>query len=216
MSDNALRLRIRVQPSPRDPETLHFLLDAPVQAGAGIMRFDGSACSAPLAEALFAVSGVNRVEVDGASIHVHKDTTASWDDMKAPIAAAIRAVLGRDQAPLGDLPQGDADSRLLEAVQGLLDTQINPSIAGHGGHIAAEAVRDGNVYLRMSGGCQGCAASELTLRGGVERKLRAALPELHDIVDVTDHDAGAKPFYTDTSDVARNVPGHQVSPLQAP
>ncbi len=57
----------------------------------------------------------------------------------------------------------------------------------------------------MSGGCQGGAASQLTLRGGVERKLRAALPDLRDIIHVTDHDAGAKPFYGDAPGVAQGI-----------
>ncbi|MBC7179979.1 MAG: NifU family protein [Roseovarius sp.] len=85
--------------------------------------------------------------------------------------------------------------RMLAAVRDLLDTRINPSIASHGGHINAERATGGTVYLRMSGGCQGCAASQLTLRGGVERTLRAALPEVKNIVDVTDHKAGTEPFY---------------------
>ncbi|WP_417607832.1 NifU family protein [Primorskyibacter flagellatus] len=208
MSETAHRIRIRVQPSPRDPETLRFLLDAPVQTGAGIVRFDGMAEDAPLSAALFAVAGVQQVAVDGPVIHIRKHATARWDAMKTPIAAAIRAVLLGTGAPLGnaDEPrQGDADARLMEAVRALLASQINPSIAGHGGHIDVETVAEGTVYLRMSGGCQGCAASQLTLRGGVERKLRAALPDLRDIVDVTDHEAGAKPFYGDAPGESHNM-----------
>jgi Fe-S cluster biogenesis protein NfuA len=208
MSETQPRIRIRVQPSPRDPETLRFLLDAPVQAGAGIVRFDGLTDDAPLSAALFAVAGVQQVAVDGPVIHIRKQADARWDAMKGPIAAAIRAVLLGTGTPLGDTGetgQDDADARLLEAVRALLASQINPSIAGHGGHIDVETVTGGTIYLRMSGGCQGCAASELTLRGGVERKLRAALPDLRDIIDVTDHAAGVKPFYDGAPGAARNV-----------
>lgn len=202
MSDNSTRLRIRVQPSPLDPDTLCFLLDAPIQDEGGITCFEGSDESAPLAVALFAVPGVRHLEVAGPAIHVYKATAARWDDMKAPIAAAIRAVMGSSQAPLGnrvlaEASDADADARMLAKVRVLLDDRINPSIASHGGHISAERVTDRTVYLRMSGGCQGCAASQLTLRGGVERTLRSALPDLRAIVDVTDHDAGSKPFYSE-------------------
>lgn len=200
MSDAASTLRIRVQVSPRDPDTLTFLLEAPVQPGAGVARFDGREAGAPLAEALFAVPGVRHLEVAGVAIHVRKTAEARWDDMKAPIAAAIRAALASRQAPLGDVATADTadpavDARMLAAVRALLEARINPSIASHGGRISAERVTEGTVYLRMSGGCQGCAASQLTLRGGVERTLRSALPELRAIVDVTDHDAGSTPFY---------------------
>ena len=202
MSDTVTPLRIRAQSSPRDPDTLRFLLDAPVRNGAGSATFDGTTDGttgeAPLARALFVLNGVRRVEVDGACIHVRKSTDARWEDLKAPIAAAIRAVLASTGEPLGARPDGadgDRDAQMLAAIRDLLDSRINPSIAGHGGHIGVERVTDGVVHLRMSGGCQGCAASQLTLRGGVERTLRAALPDVQTIVDVTDHEAGTEPFY---------------------
>lgn len=198
MSDAANPLRIRAQSSPHDPDALRFLLDAPVQEGADPAIFDGPGKDAPLARALFAIPGVRRIEVEGACIHIRKSTEAHWSEMKAPIAAAIRATLTRDGQPLGARPDetgGDCDTRMLAAVRDLLDRRINPSIASHGGHIDAERVSGGTVYLRMSGGCQGCAASQLTLRGGVERTLRAALPNVKNIVDVTDHNAGAMPFH---------------------
>ena len=103
--------------------------------------------------------------------------------------------------PLGEddttgAPNGDPDTALLREVEALLDRQVNPAVAAHGGHIAADRVEGGTVYLRMSGGCQGCAASSATLRQGVERMLRAALPQIGEIVDVTDHAAGSNPFYS--------------------
>ena len=61
-------------------------------------------------------------------------------------------------------------------------------------------VRNGVVSMLMSGGCQGCASSAATLRGGVENMIRAAVPEVVDIIDVTDHDAGATPYYSAAPD----------------
>jgi len=211
MSEPSSPLRIRVQPSARDPDALRFLLHSPVQTGAPAVRFDGPE-GPPLAAAIFAVAGVRLIAVDGAAIDVQKDAGARWEDMKAPIAAAIRAALAGTEPPLGAAPDatgGDGDARMLGAVEGLLASRINPSIAKHGGHITAEHVTDGTLYLRMSGGCQGCAASQLTLRGGVERILRAELPDLKGIVDVTDHDTGARPFY-------RGRTGPSASPLASP
>lgn len=211
MSEPSLPLRIRVQPSARDPDALRFLLDSPVQPGRPAVRFDGPG-GGPLAGAIFAVAGVRLIAVDGAAIDVQKDAGARWEEMKAPIAAAIRAVLAGAEPPLGAAPVaagGEGDARMLGVVEGLLASRINPSIAKHGGHITAEHVTDGTLYLRMSGGCQGCAASQLTLRGGVERILRAELPDLKGIVDVTDHDTGARPFY-------RGPTGASASPLSRP
>ena len=165
MSDAPTRRRIRAQASATDADVAGFVLDAPVQAGDGA-RFDGPG-DAPLSQALFAVTGVRRIAVSGATIWVRKDPAAAWDALKPAIAAAIRRVLDDTDAPLGaDAAAPDADAALLAAVEELLDRQVNPAVAAHGGHIAVEKVEDGDVHLRMSGGCQGCAASAATLREG--------------------------------------------------
>jgi Fe/S biogenesis protein NfuA len=80
-------------------------------------------------------------------------------------------------------------------VSHILDTQVNPAIATHGGRIDLVDVKGTEVYMEMSGGCQGCSMSRMTLRQGVERQIRQLVPEVTAIHDVTDHDAGANPFY---------------------
>jgi Fe/S biogenesis protein NfuA len=72
---------------------------------------------------------------------------------------------------------------------------VNPRIASHGGAVELVDVADDVIYVRMMGGCQGCAASAMTLRQGIERMVREEIPEVRDIVDLTDHDAGANPYY---------------------
>ena len=106
----------------------------------------------------------------------------------------------RTARPAGDRPGGVAapDSPggpLAERVRDLLDTQVNPAIASHGGVIALVDVKDTEVFLEMSGGCQGCAMSRLTLRQGVERMLRQAIPEITAVHDVTDHASGTNPYF---------------------
>ena len=79
----------------------------------------------------------------------------------------------------------------------ILDEMVNPYVADHGGHIDLVDFVDGVVYLSMSGGCQGCSASSATLRQGVERLLREELGDkISDIIDTTDHDSGASPYYS--------------------
>ncbi|WP_101066196.1 DUF6522 family protein [Roseovarius salinarum] len=202
MSDDTTRRRIRAQRSPADDTVMGFVLDAPVQAGASARFDDPETAEAPLARALFAVDGVREVDVSGATVRVRRDAGADWVALKPAVAAAIRGVLDETDAPLGTVAadgaeDDDADSVLLQRVEALLERQVNPAVAAHGGHIAVDRVQDATVYLRMSGGCQGCAASAATLRQGVERMLRAALPDIRDIVDVTDHAAGTNPFYTE-------------------
>jgi len=81
------------------------------------------------------------------------------------------------------------------AIQELLDTQINPGVATHGGHVELMDVQDNMVYIRFGGGCQGCGMVSVTLNQGVEQAIREAFPEIREIVDVTDHAAGTNPYY---------------------
>jgi Fe-S cluster biogenesis protein NfuA len=144
------------------------------------------------------------VDVSGAVVAVVKTDESNWDALKRPIADALRGSLAQSLAPLGQgvktFGQTRTDAEIRVAVQEVLDRQANPAIASHGGHVRVTDVQDGVVSMLMSGGCQGCAASAATLRGGVESMIRAAVPEVRDIVDVTDHAAGETPFYSNGPD----------------
>jgi Fe/S biogenesis protein NfuA len=83
-----------------------------------------------------------------------------------------------------------------EKVRQLLDQQVNPAIAAHGGYAALEKVEDGRAFITMGGGCQGCAMSAMTLRSGIEAAILEAIPEITEVVDTTDHGAGDNPFYS--------------------
>jgi Fe/S biogenesis protein NfuA len=85
---------------------------------------------------------------------------------------------------------------LAEKVQQLLTEQINPSLAAHGGFAELRGVEGTVVYVTMGGGCQGCAVSAMTLRDGIARSIQEAIPEVTEVVDVTDHAAGENPFYS--------------------
>lgn len=81
-------------------------------------------------------------------------------------------------------------------VQEIIDTMINPAVAGHGGWVELIDVQDNRVYLQMGGGCQGCGAADITLKAGIERLLKEEIPEIAEVLDTTDHAAGTNPYYT--------------------
>jgi Fe/S biogenesis protein NfuA len=83
-----------------------------------------------------------------------------------------------------------------EKVRQLLDGQINPALAMHGGFAALDRVEGDVVYVTMGGGCQGCAVSAMTLREGISRSIKEAIPEVTEVVDTTDHAMGENPYYT--------------------
>ena len=95
----------------------------------------------------------------------------------------------------GDRPTADLSSPVAQAVLTVLDAEINPAIAAHGGRADLVAVDDGIAYVRMSGGCQGCGLASVTLSQGIEVAILDAVPEVTSVVDVTDHAAGDSPYY---------------------
>lgn len=87
--------------------------------------------------------------------------------------------------------QGRSDAELGVLVQQLLDKEINRSLANQGGKISIVELREGRLSIAMSGGCLGCASSQVTLRQGFEVMVKRVAPE---ILDATDHAAGTDPF----------------------
>jgi len=94
--------------------------------------------------------------------------------------------------PIGE---GAAAGPLADRVKHVIDMQVNPAIASHGGSVTLIEVRDDVVYLEMMGGCQGCGMAAVTLAQGIRRIIMESVPDVRDIVDVTNHDAGANPYY---------------------
>jgi Fe/S biogenesis protein NfuA len=81
------------------------------------------------------------------------------------------------------------------SVQNVIDQQINPAIAGHGGFVSLLEVKEGKAYVALGGGCQGCGMADVTLKGGIEVMLTEAIPEITQVIDTTDHAAGDNPYY---------------------
>jgi Fe/S biogenesis protein NfuA len=90
---------------------------------------------------------------------------------------------------------GTLTGPLVDQVQQVLDEQVNPAIAAHGGSAELVSVDGTIAYLRLGGGCQGCGMAAVTLRQGIERILMESIAELTEVVDVTDHAAGESPYY---------------------
>lgn len=89
------------------------------------------------------------------------------------------------------------DGPLGRRITAILEEEVNPSIAGHGGRCDLVAIDevDRHAYVKLSGGCQGCAMSRMTLSQGIEQMLRSEIPDLGDLIDVTDHGSGDNPYY---------------------
>ena len=130
------------------------------------------------------------LEMDGLTVAVDPLTAADLAGATVDLDPAITG-----GGLMIDNPNEGWKDPVAKAVQEVLDRQINPGVGSHGGMVTLVDVRDGAAYLRFGGGCQGCAAVDVTLKHGVETAIRAAVPQVTAIVDATDHAAGTNPYY---------------------
>ena len=194
-------IAIRAEVLQADPDTCNFTVSQVIHPG-GPFFYDRRerATGSPLPELLFGLAGVAHVLIAENVITVGKVPEVDWSSLKTSIGAKIRAqMLTGVPAILADAGRpatwGRPDPEVRAAIQELLDGEVNQGIAGHGGNISIVDYKDGNLRIAMSGGCQGCASSQVTLRQGVEVMVRKVAPEVVEIIDTTDHKAWKKPFY---------------------
>ncbi len=112
-----------------------------------------------------------------------------------PGMTAVRLVTP-GMGPSGSVRSGETGGDLAEAARRILDAEVNPAIAAHRGHVTVAGAGQGWVRIRLEGGCQGCSLAEVTIRQGIEPLLRARLPAMTGLVDITDHEAGTEPFFS--------------------
>jgi Fe/S biogenesis protein NfuA len=129
----------------------------------------------------FYVEGTSASWLDGASIDYEANATGGQLNIRAP---RIK----------GDLPGVEAG--LVERVRYVLEAEVNPRIAAHGGRVSLlEVDAEGAVVLQFGGGCHGCGMVDVTLKHGVEKTLRERVPEITRVRDATDHTGGSNPYY---------------------
>lgn len=142
------------------------------------------AADRPFVLAILRVEGVVSVIGRAERLIVARALDASWADVLPAIEAAVTGA--------GGAPAADG---LRERVEHILERDINPALSSHGGYIELLDVKGSDLFIHMGGGCQGCAQSQATLRMGVERQIRDAVPEVGQIFDTTDHAAGQNPYF---------------------
>lgn len=170
--DLALRLSVLAPGTPRAVCDLQFWPSERRQADDHRQAFDGFD--------LF-VEPRSVAWLEGAEIDFETDETGGQLSIRAP---GIKGNAPDDSAPL------------TERIQWVLDTEINPNLASHGGHVNLERVTDRReVVLRFGGGCHGCGMVGVTLKQGIETTLKEHFPEITDILDATDHASGENPYY---------------------
>lgn len=121
-------------------------------------------------------------------------TGATLDVPSNPLQGGL-VIRNPNRPDMGDQIELSESDSVSERLQALLNNHVNPSLAAHGGYVELVRVEDSKAFLLMGGGCQGCTMSAATLHQGVATIISQHVPEIVDVIDVTDHAAGENPFY---------------------
>lgn len=135
------------------------------------------------------------IECEGFTLYVDAPSAPFLDSAVIDFASNATGGQLSIKAPRikGDQPQGDAS--LVERVQWLIESEINPQLASHKGKVALDSIdADGVVYLRFGGGCHGCGMVDVTLKQGIEKSMIEKFPEVTAVRDATDHSTGSAPY----------------------
>lgn len=189
---------IRIQAQILSDEVCQFVVDVPVYEDRSIFFANKeSTKTSPLAEKLFELEGVVAVLVSHNTVKVTSNGLVEWMSLAKQIGPVVRAQLVSGQAAVSEaaLLNLPTEEEIRQRVEQLFSQQINPSVGQHGGFVELVGVKQNAVYLRLGGGCQGCGMANYTLRQGIERAIRESIPEIGDILDVTDHASGRNPYF---------------------
>lgn len=184
-----------------DAVTCPIRFDRPVSpGGTSLFETPQEAAAWPAVKALLGIPGVHSVIGKGDVLVVARRDGTTWPELLARVQPALVEAFSDVTAPPASRPAASSsatpdEEALRLRIQDVIDRDINPAVADHGGVITLLDVKDTRVFIHMGGGCQGCAMSTATLKQGVETMLRAQVPEISEILDTTDHAAGENPYF---------------------
>jgi Fe-S cluster biogenesis protein NfuA len=175
-----------------NPDTLKFLPGRTLlEEGTANFSDIDAADNSPLAQALFAIDGVNGVFIGYDFVSVTKATEMDWTSVKPMVLAGLMqffstgapVIIGEANDNIA-VEENEEDADIIEQIKTLLDEKVRPAVAGDGGDIIYRGFKEGVVYLQMQGACAGCPSSTITLKHGIENLLKYYVPEVVDVQPV--------------------------------
>ena len=190
MTESTIHIHAETTPN---PHTLRFVVNRElIAAGSVNFRDAAAARHSPLANALFEISGVQGVLIGQGFVTVTKSPESLWQELAPSCTRALRTILETVEDVVGvqdtasapvQMPGSDNDPISLK-IQEILNTEVRPAVAMDGGDIIFYGFKDGVVSLHLQGSCSSCPSSVMTLKMGVENRLKMLIPEVKEVVQV--------------------------------
>jgi len=186
-ADSAVYVSLEFTPN---PNTLKYAVNR-VLLEKGALNFTSSQNAegrSPLASKLFAVPGISGVMIGRDFVTVTKSEAGDWDTVHKTASQVIETSLKAGEAAVVEGVETDVrkggNSELENKIRAVIDAEIRPAVAMDGGDITFEKFEDGVVYLELQGSCSGCPSSSMTLKMGIETRLKRDFPEVKEVVSV--------------------------------
>lgn len=175
-------------PTP-NPDSMQFKTDVILlEEGTLDFKASGQAASSPLASSLFRIPGVAGVFIGRDFITVTKEDGADWDGLIASVSEEVQRFLesgGKVETPSGsgeEKENAEPGNETARRIQAIINGEIRPAVAMDGGDIVFDSYEDGIVKLHLRGACSSCPSSILTLKAGIENRLKQLFPEVREVV----------------------------------
>lgn len=195
-------IRIRGEFTP-DPNSCRFIVSQEVFPDDWTFQFKSpeDAPGSTLIAAIFGVEGVVDVKILKDTFTITKNSPDAWPKVAAKLIPILKKQISAGEGVLDEtkresLKNAPLDTNVHEVIEQILAQKINPALASHGGWVKLTRIEGQDVFVEMGGGCQGCASSRATMKFGIERAIKEAVPSVRNVIDSTDHDAGTDPYYS--------------------
>lgn len=186
---------VRAEMTP-NPQTYRFVTNQNLTAQPEEFKDAKGTLTAPLARKLFGFPWTAGVFIGRDFVTVTKQEWVDWETLAEPLADLIKEHLERGEVviqPRAELSTetgvnaagGAPESEDVARIKQVLDKEIRPAVAQDGGDVVFDRFVDGVVYLFMQGSCAGCPSSTMTLKMGIETRLKEAVPSIREVVSLT-------------------------------
>jgi Fe-S cluster biogenesis protein NfuA len=180
-------VQISAEPTP-NPRTMKFVADRSIADGSADIRSSEESKRSPLAAKLFGFPWVESIFVGPNFVAITKQDWVDWEILAQPLIGLIKEHLDEGGSVLLPEVQSDSgtiaddDSPVVRRIKEIIDNEIRPAVAMDGGDIVFQKYQDNRVHLLMRGACSGCPSSAMTLKMGIETRLKEAIPEIIEVV----------------------------------
>jgi Fe-S cluster biogenesis protein NfuA len=187
MEDSAVYVSLEFTPN---PNTLKYSVNRKLleKGAANFTKIEDAQARSPLASKLLSVAGISGVMIGKDFVTITKTEDGDWDHVHKTASDTIEQHLtAREVVVNEDLQNALSNQNASEVekrIQKFLDDEIRPAVAMDGGDVTLDRFQDGTVYLYMQGSCAGCPSSTMTLKMGIETKMKALIPEVIEVVQI--------------------------------